>query len=183
MKSADEGLVNIESLGPMPAETVVTLLQLFERHGLEVHVDGGWGVDALLERQTRGHGDLDIALPHAQVPQLRRLLAAKGYVDVPRDDSWACNFVLGDGHGHEVDVHSYELDATGQNAFGVAYRAAHLTGVGRIADYPVRCIDPQWMVWFHTGYPVDEDDYHDVKLLCDRYGFPLPDDYRRFDRG
>lgn len=26
-------------------------------------------------------------------------------------------------------------------------------------------INPAWMVKFHTGYELDENDYHDVKLL------------------
>ena len=41
----------------MPAETVVELYQLFERNGIEIWIDGGWGVDALLSKQTREHPD------------------------------------------------------------------------------------------------------------------------------
>ncbi len=79
----------------MSADAVVQLLQLFEQHGIEVVVDGGWGVDALLGEQTRFHADVDIALEHKDVPKLRALLEARGYKDVPRDDtgtaplSWA----------------------------------------------------------------------------------------------
>lgn len=46
----------------MSAKDVVELLQLFQQNGIEVFVDGGWGVDALLGKQTRLHTDLDIAL-------------------------------------------------------------------------------------------------------------------------
>ena len=40
------------------------LIALLEKNGLEVYVDGGWAVDAVLGEQTRPHDDLDIALPH-----------------------------------------------------------------------------------------------------------------------
>ncbi len=63
----------------MSGDVVVQLLQLFEQHGIEVVVDGGWGVDALLGEQTRSHGDVDIALQHKDVPKLRALLEARGY--------------------------------------------------------------------------------------------------------
>lgn len=36
------------------------------------------------------------------------------------------------------------------------------------------------MVKFHTGYPLDENDYHDVKLLCQKFGIEIPTDYAEF---
>ena len=66
-------------------------------------VDGGWGVDALLGRQTRKHDDLDIAIPHKDVPKLRRILAEKGFNEIFRDDSRECNFVLQDEAGNQLD--------------------------------------------------------------------------------
>jgi len=164
----------------MSATEVVSVISLLEDDGIEVYVDGGWGVDALLGRQTRQHGDLDIALPHRFVPQLHELLAAHGYNQVPREDTRDCNFVLGDAHGHLVDVHTYTFDQDGRNVFGVAYEPQHLTGLGTIAGHPVKCIPPDVMVEFHTGYELDADDYHDVKALCDEFGITMPPEYGRF---
>jgi lincosamide nucleotidyltransferase A/C/D/E len=164
----------------MSAADVVEALRLFEAHGIDVWVDGGWGVDALIGEQTRPHADLDIALPHADVPNLRALLEARGYRDVPRDDTRDCNFVLGDAHGREVDVHSYTFDADGRHVFGCEYPADSLTGHGSISGYPVKCISPEWLVKFHTGYPLDETDYRDVLALCRRFGLALPAEYDRF---
>lgn len=165
----------------MQAMDVVGLVQLCEQSGIEVYVDGGWGVDALLGEQTRVHGDLDIALPHRFVPKLRGLLEARGYKDVERDDTRDCNFVLGDDQGHQIDFHSYTLDEDGNNVFGVAYEARHLTGEGVIEGYPVKCIPPDVMVEFHSGYEADEDDYHDVRALCDKFGIELPEEYKKFE--
>jgi lincosamide nucleotidyltransferase A/C/D/E len=162
----------------MTAEDVVDLLRLLARHGLEVCVDGGWGVDALLGIQTRRHSDLDIAILHRDVPRLRALLEANGYTDVPRDDTRDCNFVLGDDRGHQLDVHSYTFDAEGRNVFGVAYPAESLRGAGSINGYPVRTITPEWMVRFHSGYALDDNDYRDVVALCDKFAIALPDEYK-----
>ncbi len=32
---------------------------------------------------------------------------------------------------------------------------------------------------FHLGYEHDENDLHDVMLLCKKYGFDVPEEYRQ----
>lgn len=164
----------------MKAETVIELLKLFAAHSIDVVVDGGWGVDALLGKQTRPHEDLDIAILHRDVPKLRNLLADRGYRDVPRDDTRDCNFVLGDREGNLIDVHSYTFDESGNNIFGVGYLPEHFEGNGVIDDYPVKCIPADWAVKFHTGYDLDENDFRDVKALCEKFSLSLPAEYDRF---
>jgi lincosamide nucleotidyltransferase A/C/D/E len=166
----------------MHAREAASIVEFLERHGLEVYVDGGWAVDALLGEQTRVHGDLDIAVPHKYMSLLRELLAGRGYCERPGNDAWECNFVLADAVGREIDVHSYTLDDAGDNVYGVAYRGEHLTGKGLIDGHPVRCISPEWLVKFHAGYDLDENDFRDVRALCDRFAIPLPDDFLRFGR-
>ena len=164
----------------MKAEIVIELLKFFAANGIETIVDGGWGVDALLGRQTRFHEDLDIAIPHKDVPKLRKLLAEKGFAEIFRDDSRDCNFVLEDDSKNQIDVHSYTFDEHGNNIYGIEYLSEHLTGKGTINNHQVRCIAPEWMVKFHTGYDLDENDYHDVKALCERFSIPLPPEYEKF---
>lgn len=164
----------------MDARSVVECWRAFEKHDFEVCIDGGWAVDALLGRQTRRHADLDIALPYRQTERLRRFLTDWGFRNHPRDDTWECNFVMKDEAGREVDVHSYVLDATGKNVGGVPYMADHLTGEGSILGVAVRCIAPEWLVRFHTGYELDQNDFRDVSALCRHFGIPLPEEYKRF---
>ena len=166
----------------MTAADAVEIIKLIEQNGIEVYIDGGWGVDALLGRQTRKHDDLDIALPHKFVPKLREIFEVRGYKDVPRDDTRECNFVLGDDNGRLIDVHSYTFDENGNNIFGVAYEPRHLTGTGAINGHPVKCIPPEVAVEFHTGYEVDENDYLDVKALCEQFGISVPSIYEKFER-
>jgi lincosamide nucleotidyltransferase A/C/D/E len=164
----------------MDARSAADLVRFLEQNNLEVYVDGGWAVDALLGTQTRPHDDLDIAIPHKYVPALRALLSARGFREWPLDGSWECNFVLADEEGHRLDVHSYTLDSSGINIFGVGYIGEDLSASGSIDGYAVRCICARSLVKFHTGYALDENDYHDVRLLCDRFGLAMPEEYRRF---
>jgi lincosamide nucleotidyltransferase A/C/D/E len=164
----------------MTANDVLAFVQLLTQHLIEVCIDGGWGVDALLGRQTRRHADLDIAIQHKDVAQIRMLLEARGYHDVLRNDTRECNFVMGDDQGRLIDFHTYTFDADGKLIFGLAYPLDSLHGTGSIQGVPVTCITPEWMVKFHTGYRLDEDDYHDVKALCDHFGIAIPAEYDRF---
>jgi lincosamide nucleotidyltransferase A/C/D/E len=164
----------------MTAKDVIEIVKLLNQNNIDVVIDGGWGVDALLGKQTRTHADLDVAVAHKDVPRIRALLEAKGYHDVPRDDTWECNFVLGDEQGHLFDLHSCTFDEAGNNIFGVKYPYDSLKGNGSIDGCPVKCITAEWMVKFHTGYNLDRNDYHDVKLLCKRFNIELPEEYKEF---
>ncbi len=164
----------------MGAEQVIEFVKLLNDNGIVVYIDGGWGVDALLARQTRPHSDLDIAVQHKDVSLIRSLLAARGYQEVTLADSWECNFVMGDADEHLIDVHSFTFNKNGKNVFGVQYPYDSLKGTGSINGFPVKCITPDWMVKFHSGYKLDVNDYHDVKNLCQKYGFELPSEYAEF---
>lgn len=164
----------------MNAATVIEIIKLLESHNIDIVIDGGWGVDGLLGKQTREHDDLDIAIPHKDVPKLREILGEKGFAEIFRDDSRDCNFVLEDESGNQVDVHSFTFDEYGNNIYGVAYPSESLTGKGILNGYQVKCIAPEWAVKFHTGYELDENDYQDVKALCEKFGISLPDEYRKF---
>jgi len=68
----------------MQAADVLGLYNTLKKLGVDIWIDGGWGVDALLEKQTRPHKDLDIAVQQKDVPQLREVLEANGY----QESSW-----------------------------------------------------------------------------------------------
>ena len=163
----------------MPSALVIELVKLLNLNKIEVIIDGGWAVDALLGEQTRPHEDLDVAVFHKDVPKIRELLEARGYSEVPRDDSWECNFVYGNDEGHQVDIHSCTFDAEGNNILGVKYPYESLQGSGVINEFPVRCVPPECLVKFHTGYPLDNNDYHDVKLLCREFDIPIPEEFAK----
>jgi len=164
----------------MTAVDVLELVKLFEQAGIQVILDGGWGVDALLGEQTRAHADLDIVIAYKDVVRLRKQLESNGYADVPRRDTREINFVMGDELGHLVDIHTYSTDRVNHPEQGLDYPLESLNGVGSILGYPVRCIDLVNIVNFHSGYTLDENDYHDVKALCEHFDMLLPEEYASF---
>jgi lincosamide nucleotidyltransferase A/C/D/E len=166
-----------------PLTTTADVIELhtqLRNHHIEIWIDGGWGVDALLGEETRRHEDLDIVLEEKDVPKLRQLLEARGHQDVPRSDTRARNFVLGDDKGHYVDFHVIALDSHGNGVYGKtgwAYPRDSLTGLGSIQGHTVRCIAPAYAVKFRTGYKLRDRDYRDVAALCQRFGIEYPAEY------
>lgn len=170
------------SLPEMTLQDVIEIVQLFNQHGIEFYVDGGWGVDALLGEQTRPHADLDIAIQHKDSLQVRALLEARGYSEVHRDDSSDFNFVLSDDQGHQIDIHTYTFDTKGNHIYGTAYPLESLSGKGSLDGHLVKCISPEWVVKFHTTYQFNENDYRDVKAICQHFNIKMPLEYEEFER-
>jgi len=95
----------------MTAADAIELYAELQALGINVWIDGGWGVDALLGAQTRPHKDLDIAIEEKDLSRLTAALKARGYREVIRHSQW--NFELSDDRGRQVDVHSFVLAPDG----------------------------------------------------------------------
>ena len=63
----------------MKAQDVLELYTLLQAHGVQIWIDGGWGVDALLERQTRPHKDLDSFVGFHDLQNMATLLSQHGF--------------------------------------------------------------------------------------------------------
>ena len=187
MNSADYSLPKENEPDPtMEAPAVLALYNALENLGVQIWVDGGWGVDALLGNETRAHKDLDIAIQEKDVPKFRQLLESSGYKEIKLELARPHNFVLGDSKGHEIDVHVIVLDEQGNGIYGPAekgemYPAAALTGSGTINGQRVKCISPEWTIKFHSGYELKEKDYEDVSALCEKFGIDLPAEYKKLE--
>jgi len=101
--------------GEITQQDAIDLLDRFEAVGIEVVVDGGWGVDALPGRQTRPHLDLDIALPAADGSKISALLTVMLFEETATTETWEHNWVVQDLDLRRVDVHTYVLDNSGRN--------------------------------------------------------------------
>src|SRR5262245_30797067 len=99
----------------MEAQVVIAILATLDESGVQVWVDGGWGIDALLGEQTRQHGDLDLIVASCDVPRLRKALAVEGYHAEP--GGTPANFVLVHPSRGSVDVHVIEFDDRGYGSF------------------------------------------------------------------
>ena len=169
----------------MKAADVIEYVAIMEKLGICIWIIGGWGVDALLRKQTRTHDDLDIIIQQKDVEKAKELLAELGFQNVPRPDTSAWNFVLGDNLGHEIDFHVIVFDNKGNGIYGALGReeiyppAGSLWEDGNIDGHRVGCISPDQMVKDHIGYKPREKDYNDVFALCGEFGIAIPIEYRR----
>lgn len=164
---------------------VLSLYKLLTDADIDVWLDGGWGVDALLGEQTRQHEDLDIVCQEKDLPKLRKLLEVQGYKDMERDDTSAWNFVLGDSKGNLVDVHAFYFDKNGKGIYGnrgETYPPECLKGVGKINGQEVKCITAEQLVKFISPwlYKRREKDLKDVAALCEKFGIDLPQEYQKY---
>jgi lincosamide nucleotidyltransferase A/C/D/E len=163
----------------MTRTALVELLRLFESATIPVWLDGGWGVDALLQTQTRTHKDVDIVLSVADVSELQRLLGTRGFS--VREGKPPHSFVLADGAGLEVDVHAVTFDDNGNGVYRMqnneewVYPAEGFCGRGLVGEMVVRCLSPATQVLGHAhGYVPVEKDFSDMERLEERFGVVLP---------
>jgi lincosamide nucleotidyltransferase A/C/D/E len=152
-------------------EDLISYLDLFEELELDIWIDGGWGVDALIGEQTRSHEDLDFLIEKASSDRLVSAIRELGFVDVHTNDHTPWNFVMGTPDGKNFDFHLLERIADGDYIYGdpdnpipVTTESIDCTGV--IAGRSVRCPTPEFQIYSHTGYTIEETDIHDVTLLC-----------------
>lgn len=163
----------------MSAESVVECLQALVAASVEVCLDGGWGVDALLGEETREHGDLDLIVDVQDVPEVEVALGRCGY----RREAGGTdrNFVLATEDQRRVDVHAIDFDERGWGVFHLddgrrwPFPAAAFAGRGKVLDLDVRCLSPDAQVQCHgQGYEPAENDLRDMAVLQERFGVVLP---------
>jgi lincosamide nucleotidyltransferase A/C/D/E len=165
----------------MMSETdAVDLLKTIEDSGIGIWIDGGWGVDALIGRQTRPHNDIDIFIEKKDRPAFIELLTLSGYRKIDMEFSTENHSVWHDSSGHEIDLHLFEFfGATSLSYDNETYPASVLNGEGQIGGIPVRCMTAEAQMLFHQGYEQTEKDVHDVLLLCKTFGFSVPAEYEK----
>jgi len=163
----------------MSSDQVLTVLGELEAAGVEAWIDGGWGIDALLERQTRQHDDLDLVVRVDAVPACCRLLEAGGFM-VERD--WlptALAFRHRDGRS--IDLHPVEPTADGGGdqiqLDGTTRWRYPAPATGSIGGFPVRCCTVECQVASHLGYAPDDHDRSDMAELARHFQIELPAPY------
>lgn len=162
----------------MRAKDVLEVLTCLEVASIVVWLDGGWGVDALLGAQTRPHDDLDIVLAIAQLDAAQNALRDLGFVLAVDELPTRC--VLRDAEDRRIDIHPVIVDREGggiqrqPDGSSFRYPPEGLAGSGTIAGRIVRCLTPELQLCCHLAYEPDDDDCHDMRLLCERFDLSLP---------
>ena len=152
----------------MSASEVHAVLDALAAAACPAWIGGGWGVDALVGHQTRGHRDLDLAVNADQEAAALLALRKLGYV-IETDWRPVRVEVVAAGRGR-VDVHPVTFDERGDG------RQADLDGgfflypagcftTGTIAGRGVDCLTVAQQLRFHGGYRPRDIDNADLALL------------------
>jgi len=157
----------------MNLSDVTEIISGLNEAGVTVWVDGGWCVDALVERELREHNDLDIAINRQDEKALQDWLAKQGYTDRTSPDRSEWNYVVGDDNGCLIDIHVFEFDCEGNHIYGTAYPRESLTGHAILGGIEINCISPDWMFRFKTGYTPSPKDIIDIHALAEKYGYKI----------
>jgi lincosamide nucleotidyltransferase A/C/D/E len=135
-----------------PAKSVLHIFRLLEESGVPVWLDGGWGIDALLKRETREHRDLDLIVPVECLNAVELVLGDVGFLKDGHHTEMPARFVLRNSEELQIDIHPVTFkpdgsaehfyfveDADAQNLYPYVHSAAGLSGVGMINGRIVRC--------------------------------------------
>lgn len=157
----------------MTPDDVLQIVRCLETASIDVWLDGGWGIDALVGEHTRPHDDLDLVIRESHVCRLREVLGREGFRDTDGGVAW--NFVLTDGRGRHVDVHAVRFDEDGNALYGpsgLMYPTGSLDGSGTVRGVRVRCKTAVAQASDRVGYAWRARDYQDVRLLHARFHVP-----------
>ena len=165
----------------MDAGEVLRVIDALDAAGIRAGITGGWGIDALLRRKTRSHGDVDLGIASEVVDDAIDALEPLGYVLV--GDDRPARVVLTSDVG-QVDLHpiAWQLSGagvqTGLDGETFDYPAGSLDGEGEIAGRAVRCGTPELQVAFHGRYEPRDHDRRDMIALAETFGVSLPPSYQ-----
>ena len=169
------------------AEDVIHIYQSLAANNIQVWLTGGWGIDALLGKQTRPHKDVDVIMLLDDIVRMREIMAGDGYClkELWPENNWVVDvhgteiptaFVLRDSNSRELDVAAMRFDDRGNGIpvwaddVGFVFKREDLAGEGMIAGFPVRCFSPEMQVYCHTGYDLPLAQVRDLELLRDKFG-------------
>jgi len=163
------------------AQSVLAVLDAFEAVGVRAWLDGGWGVDALLGYESRGHEDLDLVVDVESLPAALAKLQGMGFVMAV--DERPVRFEMEHPELGKIDFHPVRFDEGGgglQRQHGdddFRYPPEGFEGRGLVAGREVACLTAEVQMLVHAGYVPDETDERDVLLLHQRFGIELPEGY------
>jgi lincosamide nucleotidyltransferase A/C/D/E len=176
----------------MTAQKLVDIYNDLENLGVEVFLDGGWGVDALLGEQTREHKDADLVVFKHELEKIKQYFLTCGYEDQTEGNVWWHFFMR--SKDNEIDFLVLEKADDGGAYYGPRENNAYFPpdafgGRGLISGKPVLCLSPEYRVLCLTraygvvvrnNYQINEKDCRDLIAICRKFNIEIPTDYTEF---
>jgi lincosamide nucleotidyltransferase A/C/D/E len=158
-------------IGGVEARDAAALYGMIAGLDMQCWVVGGWGVDALLGRQTRAHKDLDVLTLLSDLSALTEVLSVHGFARtlVWEENRWlgdqATAFVVEDNQGRQLDVHVMRTPTAPAWNADWPYERDALDGRGVIAGTPVDCATAAVQIVWHEEYELPPAHAQDLRLL------------------
>ena len=146
---------------------------------IKIFLDGGWGVDALIGYETRKHNDIDIFVEKKDYYKFIQIIKNNGFYEIKMEYTTPNHTVWEDLKKRIIDLHCFEYTKNREILYeGDYFPSNTFSGIGKIEEIEIPCIEPYSQVLFHLGYDYDENDIHDVKLLCETFHIEIPEEYK-----
>ena len=165
----------------MTATDVLEIVTILEQAGVDVWLDGGWAIDALVKKQTRQHEDLDVVVDINKVETIRQKLGQRGFK--VSEDELPTRLAMEDINGRVIDFHTVTFDKEGggiqklQNGRAYRYPPEGFAGIGEVGGQKAKCLTAEVLAECHYGYQPDDKDRHNMQVLNQYFGIELKKPY------
>lgn len=175
-------ILNTSILELLTPKSILYLYNLLKNYNIEIWIDGGWGIDALLGKQTRVHSDLDIVIEEKNLDKSLKILSELNFNLSDNDEYKKWNFVL-INQEFKLDFHVITFDDKGNGIYGpvannVSYPNYAFGETGVIGGQTINCISPKYQLESHSGYKLREKDIFDIRNLCNKFNLVLPEEFK-----
>ena len=165
---------------PLTAAQARTIASGLQQVGVRFWIIGGWGIDALIGRQTRNHHDLDLLVAAADLPPFNDWLNLNGFARAYEwqentsigihGSFWDTAFVTQHPDGRELDIHGVHVDEQPLRLATTDPWALpdDWASVGNIAATAVPCVSAQAQRAMHRGYELPPQHIEDLRHIDDK---------------
>ena len=159
---------NSEKVTTTSKESFLMIIDLLNELNIRYWIEGGWGIDALIGRQTRLHRDIDLDFDAAVEELLLEKLTGLGYqftLDQRPTRAELCH----PKHGY-IDIHPFIINDSGTirqaNPEGGWFELeAKWFSQSLFEDRVIPCVSVEGQKIFHSGYELRAVDQADLKNL------------------
>lgn len=174
----------------MTADRLLEICTALEALGVRLFLDGGWGVDALLGKETRPHKDVDFIIDISDVEKVTKYFEDHGFKPSQEEEGFPWHFIL-ESTDAMADIHVVQFNETGGASYGpkewkAQFPAYAFRGLGKVngtrvrclsAEYRIDCLTVGYGVITRTGYTLKASDYEDMAKLCEHFTISMPEEY------
>lgn len=157
---------------PADKDSFLWMIDLLNEWQIDYWVEGGWGIDTLLGKQTREHRDIDIDFDASAEAELMEKLLELGY-QIITDERPTRVELYHPKHGF-LDLHPFDLSEAGKmkqaNPEGGWFELeVDWFSEAIFEGRRIPCVSVEGQRLFHSGYELRKIDLIDLDKLNDSY--------------